>query len=70
MTQSQLDRAVARATGESLSTIRHRGFTVVEMPTTELPDDPAAPQVVDWDALEAARTGLLPRQTRRQRLAA
>ena len=29
MTQAQLDRAVARATGEHVETIQHRGFSAV-----------------------------------------
>ena len=44
MTKSELDRAVARATGESLATIRSLGFSVVAVPAEE-------PQVVDWDEL-------------------
>jgi hypothetical protein len=32
MTQSQLERAVARATGESVSQIRHLGFSLVVVP--------------------------------------
>ena len=32
MTQRQLDRSVARATGESVDFIRHFGFSEVEMP--------------------------------------
>ena len=50
MTQAQLDRAVAQRTGESLSTIRRRGFSVVAMPELCDFDDLAPPQVVDWDA--------------------
>ena len=30
MTQTQIDRAVARATGESLSTIRSLGFSIAD----------------------------------------
>lgn len=33
MTQSQLDRAVARVTGESVLTIRNHGFTLLETPS-------------------------------------
>jgi hypothetical protein len=52
MTQRQLDRAVARATGESLSTIRHMGFTTLEA----LDDDgDREPLVLDWDSLDAQR---------------
>jgi hypothetical protein len=55
MTQAELNQAVADATGESVSTIRRRGFSVVTPLTVFQPDDAeefALPQVVDWDALE------------------
>jgi hypothetical protein len=40
MTQAQLDRTVARRTGESLRTIRHRGFHVQAGPPGDLePED-------------------------------
>lgn len=35
MTQKQLDRAIAQATGESVSTIRHRGFGLIIVPSTK-----------------------------------
>lgn len=64
MTQAELDRAVAAATGESVGTVRRLGFSIVEVP------DPA-PRTVDWDELDAARVGLLPDLRRsRQRAAA
>jgi hypothetical protein len=53
MTQRELDRELARMTGESLSTIRQRGFSLVEPPELE-------PLVVDWDALEKQRTAIFP----------
>jgi len=56
MTQRQLDRAVARATGESFSTIRRMGFTPLSDTPLEADRDPL---VVDWDALDAQR-GLPP----------
>ena len=34
MKQSQLERAVAQATGETRDTIRQRGFNLVEVPQT------------------------------------
>ena len=55
MTQSELDQAVADATGESVQTIRRRGFSVVTPLKVFQPDDAddyAIPNVVDWDALE------------------
>ncbi|WP_254509405.1 hypothetical protein [Anatilimnocola floriformis] len=55
MTQSELDQSVADATGESVKTIRRRGFSIVA-PSTKFPADEAdehsLPNVVDWDALE------------------
>lgn len=56
MSQQELELAVAQQTGESLRTIRRRGFSL-ERP---LEDDPdlvmyRAPQTVDWDALDAQR---------------
>ena len=53
MTQRDLDRQVARATGETVSTIRSMGFGLMEMPDPE-------PQIVDWDELQSERLALLP----------
>jgi hypothetical protein len=40
MTQQQLDRTVARKTGESIHTIRHRGFSIQAGPPQDLePED-------------------------------
>ena len=64
MTQSQLDRAVAAATGETLSTIRRRGFSVAETPSIKTFDAPREPQIVDWDALDADRIRLLPHRNK------
>jgi hypothetical protein len=55
MTQSQLNRAVARATGECLSTIRHRGFGLLRAIVSEPEREPL---LVDWDALERHRKAL------------
>lgn len=52
MSPHQLNRAVAHATGESLSTIRSRGFSLLAL---ELPDEDTGPQVLDWDAVQAQR---------------
>lgn len=55
MTQAELNQAVAEATGESVHTIRRRGFSVVSPLTVFQPDDTddyELPNVVDWDALE------------------
>jgi hypothetical protein len=55
MTQAELNQAVADATGESVGTIRRRGFSVVTPLQVFDPDrneDYALANVVDWDALE------------------
>lgn len=54
MTQAELNQAVAEATGESIQTIRRRGFSVVTPLAVFQPDadDYALPNVVDWDLLE------------------
>ncbi|MGL4464931.1 MAG: hypothetical protein ACRC1K_22495 [Planctomycetia bacterium] len=53
MTQRQIDRAVARATGEDLHEIQRRGFGAVD----DFDDDEpfALGKLVDWDAVELAR---------------
>ena len=67
MTQAALDRAVSAATGESLRTIRRRGFSIAD--PTEVAFDPEpstpgsktrGPQIVDWDELAANRVSLFP----------
>jgi hypothetical protein len=65
MTQSELNRAVARATGESLATIAHLGF----VPLTSGPVE-REPLVVDWDELDSQRVGYLPQRSRRRRVPA
>jgi hypothetical protein len=64
MTRSRLERAVARATGESLSTIKRLGFSVVEPQPDGFDDQPVAPNVVDWDDLQQRRVGLFPSRQR------
>ena len=58
MTQAELDREISRSTGESVTTIRSLGFSLVEPPDSE-------PLTVDWDALDAERVGLFPANCRR-----
>jgi hypothetical protein len=53
MTQSELDRAVAAATGESVDTISRRGFVLLTPNPIE-----SEPLVVDWDELDANRVAL------------
>lgn len=60
MNRSRIELAVARATGESLASVRRLGFSAVE-PQVNLSDDPPArPGIVDWDDLELQRVGLFP----------
>jgi hypothetical protein len=58
MTQAELDREISRATGESVTTIRSLGFSLIEAPELE-------PLTVDWDELDAERVGLFPAGYRR-----
>ncbi len=63
MTQRDLNRAVAKATGESVSDIAHMGFSEVPMPApAPAPGfapgsgsnlgDRCDPAILDWDALD------------------
>ena len=45
MTQVEMEHELARSTGESLSTIRGRGFSLIVMPDRN-------PLVVDWDQVQ------------------
>jgi hypothetical protein len=62
MNQSQLNREVARATGESLREIRRRGFSLAN--PTEVDFDPEPnwlpPQAVNWDQIDDRRLSLFP----------
>jgi len=63
MTQRDLNRAVARATGESVDTIEQMGFG----PLAEAAGD-LGPHTIDWDADDDARLAM--RSVRRRRLTA
>ena len=57
MTQADLYREIADATGESIRTVAEMGF----VPLTRGPiERDREPLVVDWDALEASRAVLHP----------
>jgi hypothetical protein len=60
MNQRELDRALARATGESVRTIRRLGFSLLDVDCSDLASDASelAPQIIDWDSLEADRMAL------------
>jgi hypothetical protein len=57
MTHAEMERELSRSTGESLATIRRRGFQLVEPPV-------AGPQLVDWDELDAERVSIVPQRSR------
>jgi hypothetical protein len=60
MTQSQLDRAVARATGESRRTIGQLGFSLADPLEPSLDQEPAdVAKFLDWDQLARRRYGRL-----------
>ena len=59
MTQAELERELSELTGESLATIRHRGFSLVDF-------HDRGPQIVDWDALDAERVSYLPQRAGRR----
>ena len=54
MKQADLNRAVARATGETVSTINRLGFLLADL--IDSPDSAVdSAQVIDWDELESER---------------
>ena len=57
MTQAELDRAVAKATGENLRVISRLGFTLADPVSVEHDPEPSdiEDMIVDWDALELER---------------
>jgi hypothetical protein len=57
MTQQQLDRLVADATGEDLRAIRRRGFSIANPVDVNFDPEPdqRPPQWVDWDLLDLER---------------
>ena len=57
MTQAELNRAVARATGESVAEVKRIGFLLAE-PDIEVPDpddEDLGPSVLDWDEFDEMR---------------
>lgn len=60
MTQTELHRAVSRATGDDVETIARRGFSLVE-DESPVSEDNLLALIVDWDQLQADRnTAVLP----------
>jgi hypothetical protein len=63
MTQAELNRAVAAATGESPRTVSHLGFSIADPDAVAYDPEPCDVEdlIVDWDALDAWRnTPLVP----------
>ena len=70
MTQASLDRSVARATGESLKTIRSRGFSIADPAVAAYDPEPCSPpEIVDWDEVAAGRVAILPNRSARRQAA-
>ena len=66
MTQRDLNRAIARATGEDIDTISRMGFVELQSVPFE-----REPQFVDWDDVDAGRNvAVLPHRSRRTRVLA
>lgn len=56
MTQTQLDRAVSAATGESRRTVRSLGFSLADPVEVEFDPEPASVgRFLDWDDVAAQR---------------
>ncbi|WDI43767.1 hypothetical protein [Bremerella sp. P1] len=55
MYPNEFDQAVAEATGESLSEIRHRGFTLADPADANFDPEPDVrePLFIDWDEMDA-----------------
>jgi hypothetical protein len=49
MTQLDLDKAVARATGESVSLVNHVGFHLADPLDVTYDPEPRQPLMLDWD---------------------
>lgn len=54
MTRRELERELSAVTGESLRTIRRRGFSVVDLGDSDFDPEPndLPAQVLDWDSYE------------------
>ena len=63
MTPSEVNRQVARMTGESVTTISEMGFGLADPVSVSFDPEPdrRPPLVVDWDRLEEQRYAVLPR---------
>ena len=59
MSQQELDSAVAQVTGETLVTIRRRGFSLHDPSEQDFDPEPnaLAPQTIDWDERALTQCG-------------
>ncbi len=57
MTQAELNRAVAQATGETVCTVSELGFSLADAEITDYDPEPShiEDRIVDWDELDARR---------------
>lgn len=57
MSRKELERELAQKTGESVRTIRRRGFSMVNVKEKDFDPEPnlLPSQVIDWDQVEAER---------------
>ena len=55
MTQSELNRAVAKSTGETVAEIKHLGFSLADPDDVTFDPEPDESWYVDWDATQADR---------------
>ena len=64
MNQRELNRAVARATGEDLAEISRRGFSIADPAVIGFDPEPCEPdELIDWDELGNERgVALLPQR--------
>lgn len=56
MPKRELERQVARKTGEDLHEIRRLGFSVIDLTDRDFDPQPTyPPQMIDWDQLDRNR---------------
>jgi len=59
MRQSELNRAVASVTGETIATIKRLGFLLADPETDQSPSTDSGPAVLDWDGCLVADNDVL-----------
>jgi len=60
MTQSQVNRAVADATGETVAEVRRRGFTLADPEDVEFDPSPLEGNYLNWDLVDQQRYSPVP----------